>query len=145
MRRLSRSRSLSHPFYKIMDSKYFYWGSTILIVLLAAFSGAMYFIADAPAQTFERLGYPDYFRVLLGVAKLMGAAALVIPLPRSLKEWTYAGFTIDFLAAFISHLAVGDPLSASIMPVVALLILMASYTGYHKYYLASLDSETAGV
>jgi len=127
-----------------MDSKYFYWGSTILIALLAALSGAMYFVAQMPAETFERLGYPDYFRVLLGIGKLMGAAALLLPLPRSLKEWTYAAFTIDFTAAFISHLAVGDPIGTAIMPVITLLILMASYTGFHKYYLASMDSAAAG-
>lgn len=126
-----------------MGSRYFYWGSTILIALLAAFSGAMYFVAQAPAETFDRLGYPDYFRVLLGVAKLLGAAALVIPLPRSLKEWTYAGFTTDFVSAFISHLMVEDPISMTIMPLVAFFILMASYTGYHKYYLDSVDSEAA--
>jgi hypothetical protein len=123
-----------------MDSKYFYWGSTILIALLAALSGAMYFVAQMPAETFERLGYPDYFRVLLGVGKLMGAAALLLPLPRSLKEWAYAAFTIDFTSAFISHLAVGDPITTALMPLIALFILMASYTGYHKYYLTSVDS-----
>lgn len=126
-----------------MDSKYFYWGSTILIALFAAASGAMYFVAQMPAETFERLGYPDYFRVLLGVGKLMGAAALLLPLPRSLKEWAYAAFTIDFISAFISHLVVGDPVSMTIMPLVAFFLLMTSYTGYHKYYLASVDSEAA--
>lgn len=119
-----------------MNSKYLYWGSTVLIALFAAFSGAMYFIAEAPAQTIERLGYPDYLRVLLGIGKLIGAAALVAPLPRSLKEWTYAAFTIDFVMAFISHAVVGDPISAMIMPVVALALLMTSYATYHQYVLA---------
>lgn len=124
-----------------MNSKYLYWGATILIALLSALSGAMYFIAEAPAQTIERLGYPDYFRVLLGIGKIAGAIALLIPLPRSLKEWTYAAFTIDFVMAFISHLVVGDPVSSLVMPVVAFTLLMVSYGAYHQYVLA--EEETA--
>ncbi|PQJ35161.1 hypothetical protein BSZ35_11655 [Salinibacter sp. 10B] len=126
-----------------MNSKYLYWGATGLIALFAAFSGTMYFIADAPAQTIERLGYPDYFHILLGIAKLVGAAILLIPLPRSLKEWAYAGFTFDFIAAFISHLMVGDPVSSLVMPVVALVLLMTSYTAYHQYVLAEETAVTA--
>ena len=125
-----------------MNAKYLYWAATLLIALFAALSGTMYFVADGAAQTIERLGYPDYFRVLLGVGKLVGAVALVVPLPRSLKEWVYAGFTFDFSAAFISHLVVGDPASSLIMPVVALVVLLASYAAYHQYVLAP-DREKA--
>ena len=119
-----------------MNAKTLYWGATSLLALFAAVSGAMYFLAEAPAQTIERLGYPDYFHVLLGVGKIVGAVALVVPLPRSLKEWVYAGFTFDFVAAVISHLMVGDPASSLVMPVVAFAVLMASYAGYHRYVLA---------
>ena len=118
----------------IMNSKYIYWGSTILIAVFMLFSGVMYFVADAPAATFERLGFPDYFRIQIAIAKLVGAAALLAPLPRALKEWTYAGFTIDFGSAFIAHLVVGDPASSMVMPIVAFLVLMASYASYHQYY-----------
>jgi ABC-type transport system involved in multi-copper enzyme maturation permease subunit len=128
---------------RLMNSKYLYWGATILIALFAVFSGAMYFIAEAPAQTIERLGYPDYFRILLGIGKLIGAVVLLAPLPRSLKEWTYAAFTIDFIMAFVSHAMVGDPVSALIMPVVALALLMTSYAGYHQYVLAEEETMTA--
>jgi len=119
-----------------MRSKYLYWGSTGLVALLMAVSATLYFVADGPAATFEQLGFPDYFRVQLGIAKLVGAAALVIPLPRALKEWTYAGFTISFVSAFIAHAAAGDPLSSLVPPVVAFALLMTSYVTYHRYYRA---------
>ena len=119
-----------------MNAKTLYWGATSLLALFAAVSGAMYFLAEAPAQTIERLGYPDYVRVLLGIGTIVGAVALVVPRPRSLKEWVYAGFTFDFIAAVISHLMVGDPASSLVMPVGALAVLMASYAGYHQYVLA---------
>jgi uncharacterized membrane protein len=119
-----------------MNSKYFYWGSTGLVSLFVLFSGAMYFVADAPAASFERLGFPDYFRVQLGVAKLAGGVALLVPLPRWMKEWTYAGFTINFVSAGIAHLAVGDPLTAATLPLVALALLLISYGSYRQYVLS---------
>ncbi len=119
--------------------KYIYWGSTILLALMMAASGTMYFIAEDMAQTFAQLGFPDYFRIELGVAKILGAAALLVPLPRAVKEWTYAGFTISFVSAVIAHLASGDPIATIIPPVVAFLILAASYTTYHQHYRAAQE------
>lgn len=120
--------------------KYLYWGSTILLALMMAGSGTMYFLAEDVAKTFAQLGFPDYFRIELGVAKILGAIALVVPLPRAVKEWTYAGFTISFVSAVIAHLASGDPISTAIPPIVAFLILATSYTTYHQYYRAE-DGE----
>jgi hypothetical protein len=94
----------------------------------------MYFVAEGAAATFERLGFPGYFRIELGVAKILGALALVSPLPRWMKEWTYAGFTITFVSAVTAHLAAGDPLTASLPPAVSLVVLLTSYGSYHRYY-----------
>lgn len=126
-----------------MTSKTLYWGSTLLIALFVLFSGLMYFAADAPAATFDRLGFPDYFRIQLGILKLVGGVALLAPLPRWMKEWTYAGFTFDFGSAFVAHAVIGDPLSSMIMPVVALIVLMTSYVSYHQYALGSMDRPPA--
>jgi len=95
-----------------MTAKLLYWISTGLIALVMTFGG----IVDA-MQTPEalaiihRLGYPDYFLTMLGVAKLLGVIALLAPVPRWLREWAYAGFTFDLIAAVISHIAVSDPMS----------------------------------
>jgi len=62
--------------------------------------------------------------------------ALLVPLPRWMKEWTYAGFTINFVSAGIAHLAVGDPLTAAILPLVALALLLTSYGSYRQYVLS---------
>lgn len=126
-----------------MNTKYLYWGSTILVALLVAFSGTMYFVAEAPAETFRRLGYPEYFRVLLGIGKIVGAVLLIAPLPRWLKEWTYAGFTFDFSAAIISHAVVGDSVSTMIFPAVALAVLWTSYAGYYRYVLSPDEAVKA--
>jgi hypothetical protein len=126
-----------------MDSKYPYWTSTGILALFVLFSGVMYFVADGPAASFDRLGFPDYFRVQLGIAKIVGGMALLAPLPRWLKEWTYAGFAIDFVSALIAHLAVGDPLRATGLPLFALTLLLISYVYYHRHVLAS-NEESSG-
>ena len=53
-----------------------------------AASSVWYFVGTEPAASFERLGFPDYFRIQLGIAKMAGAIALVMPVPRAVKEWT---------------------------------------------------------
>jgi VIT1/CCC1 family predicted Fe2+/Mn2+ transporter len=60
-------------------------------------------------EAFRHLGYPDYFRITLGVAKLLGVLALIAPrVPGTVREWAYAGFGITMIAAVISHLSSGD-------------------------------------
>lgn len=120
-----------------MRTKYLYWGITGILALLMAASGVLYFTAESMVANFERLGFPDYFREELGAAKILGAVALLAPLPRAMKEWTYAGFGISFVSALIAHKSVGDPASAMVPPLVALLLLAGSYITYRKHILAN--------
>lgn len=81
----------------------------------------------------RHLGYPDYFGVALTVFKVLGALILIIPqVPSRLKEWAYAGFTFDFLFAFISIWAVDGLSGMAFFPLIVLAILMVSYVHYHK-------------
>lgn len=77
--------------------------------------------------TMQQLGYPMYLGTILGVAKLLGAAALLLPVGRTLKEWAYAGFTIDILGAAASWAFVGGEAMAFIIAGLFLLVLLASY------------------
>ncbi|WP_208427324.1 MULTISPECIES: DoxX family protein [Salinibacter] len=128
--------------------KYAYWGSTVLFALMMAGSGTMYFVSENMAAKFAQLGFPDYFRIELGIAKLLGAGALVTPLPRSVlartvKEWTYAGFTISIVSAMIAHVASGDPATALVLPGGAFVLVATSYTTYHQYYRTEAGAEEA--
>ena len=109
-----------------------YWALTGLVSAFMVFSAVMYLTADQMAAAFRHLGFPDYFRVELAIAKLIGAAALLLPVPPRIKEWTYAGFGITFVSAFIAHTSSGDPMAAASAPVIALLVLMGSYVTYHR-------------
>jgi hypothetical protein len=128
-----------------MNSKYVYWGATGLVVLLALVSGGMYFFAEGITQEFQRLGFPSYFHIQLGIAKIAGAIVLLSPLPRWITEWAYAGFVIDFTSAGIAHAAAGDPASALVAPGVALLLTLISYASYRQYYLGSTEEDGAEV
>src|SRR5258708_17312785 len=68
------------------------------------------------------LGYPIYFLTILGVWKIFGVVALLIPKFPLLKEWAYAGFFFAMSGAIFSHVAVGDPLK-EVIPSLLLLIL----------------------
>ena len=104
-----------------------YWVSTALISLMMLGTAYMY-LTHAPAMmtAFGRLGYPAYFPNLLGVAKLLGVCALLAPGMPLVKEWAYAGFTITFVSAIVSHIASGDAKDAP-GAAIALLLLTASY------------------
>ena len=86
-------------------------------------------------QGITHLGYPLYFVTMLTVFKVLGTLALIIPqVPSRVKEWAYAGFMIDFLAAFFSIVAVDGLGVTAILPVVAVALLILSYVSYHKVY-----------
>lgn len=113
--------------------KIIYWTTTVLVGVMMLFSTYMYFTAADVKQGFVHLGFPDYFRVELAIAKLLGALALLLPVvPARVKEWAYAGFAINFISAFIAHIASGDTLSGSAFPLVLLAILVASYISKEK-------------
>lgn len=107
-----------------------YWTTTTLISLMMLFSGAMYFASPDVAKGFKLIGFPDFFRVELGIAKLIGAIILLAPVFPRLKEWAYFGFFLTFVSAIIAHLSVGD---TNIVPIiVAILLLATSYVTYHR-------------
>ncbi|HEY1905775.1 MAG TPA: DoxX family protein [Myxococcaceae bacterium] len=105
-----------------------YWIFTGLLAAVLVLGGVMDILRAPPVvQTIVALGYPTYVATLLGVWKLLGAAAVVSPgLPR-LKEWAYAGIFFDLSGAAVSHAASGDLASKVAVPVVLLAIAAASW------------------
>src|SRR5262245_7342075 len=85
-----------------------FWTVTALFCLQIGFTAYAQLRLPQVAEAFTHLGFPDYFRVELAWAKLLGVVLLLAPVPARLKEWAYAGFAIDLASALIAHLAVGD-------------------------------------
>lgn len=114
-------------------TKIIYWVSTILIFLFEGVLPALTSQTEMAKEGIRHLGYPEYFGMTLTIFKVAGALILIIPkLPKTLKEWAYAGFTFDFLFAFISHWAVGGFSGTTLFPLIVLAVLIASYVSYHK-------------
>ncbi|UHO40160.1 DoxX family protein [Chryseobacterium capnotolerans] len=72
---------------------------------------------------FTNLGYPAYLMTIIGVWKLLGVIAILIPKQLLLKEWAYAGFFFVMSGAVISHLIVGDTAGRT-FPAVLLFVLV---------------------
>jgi uncharacterized membrane protein YphA (DoxX/SURF4 family) len=105
--------------------KIIYWIATGLVAAGMAMSAYMYLSKNPElVKAFEALGFPLYFVTILGVAKLLGAIALVAPIWARVKEWAYAGFIFVFIGAVCVHLATGTPF---VGPVVFLIVLGVSY------------------
>jgi hypothetical protein len=85
-----------------------YWLVTAVFCLQVGFTAYAQLRLPQVSAAFAHLGFPDYFRVELSWAKLIGVALLLAPVPARLKEWAYAGFAIDLASALIAHLSVGD-------------------------------------
>jgi uncharacterized membrane protein YphA (DoxX/SURF4 family) len=110
---------------KMKTQKILFWSITGLLSLGMLMSGFMYLSKNPQIVTgFNLLGLPMYFVTLLGVAKLAGAIALLIPKFETMKEWAYAGFTFTFTGAVWIHIATGTPFAG---PLIALILLAASY------------------
>ena len=89
--------------------KALYWMAKIFISLFMFFSA---YFSYSHAADLQLLGFPDYFRIELVMAKCIGGILLLMPQTgRYLKEWIYAGFCICMVSAFIAHACSHDPVS----------------------------------
>ena len=110
-----------------MGRKVTYWVVTGLLALSALFAGVNYLWgSQQTVQTFAHLGYPQQLRVLLGIAKLLGGIALIVPGLPTLREWVYAGFTFAWIAAAAAHYLAKDG-AVAFFPLVLLILLFVSY------------------
>lgn len=108
--------------------KVIYWVSTTLISVMMLFAGYAYFTNPMIKSAFIHLGFPDYFRLELASAKILGSLALILPMiPLKIKEFAYSGFTITFVSAIIAHISSNDPIKVVANPVIAFIILAVSY------------------
>ncbi|MEM6429630.1 MAG: DoxX family protein [Deinococcota bacterium] len=100
-----------------------YWIATIWLALGMVSTGIVQLIRlPSEVDAFTQLGYPLYLLTVLGIWKLLGTVAVLLPKFPLLKEWAYAGFFFVMSGAIISNLASGNPI-ASILPALLLLIL----------------------
>lgn len=78
-------------------------------------------------KTVHHLGYPAYFLTIIGIWKLLGAIAVLIPGFPVLKQWAYAGFFFLMSGAVFSHIAVHDPAIDFFGPTLLLVLTVTSW------------------
>jgi uncharacterized membrane protein YphA (DoxX/SURF4 family) len=106
-----------------------YWVATGLFALLLIMDGIGGVTQmEAGQEVMRHLGYPMYLLTIAGTAKLLAALAVVQSKFRTIKEWAFAGFTINCVGAFWSRAAVGDGWDTLIFPIVFLAIMAVPYT-----------------
>jgi putative oxidoreductase len=108
-----------------------YWVAKGFISFFMLFSA--YFSYSHPADL-QALGFPDYFRIELVIAKVMGAVLLLIPqVSLRVKEWIYAGFMITMISAMIAHICSHDPIGRVLFVAVDFILIVTCIQVVYKY------------
>jgi len=107
-------------------NKIIYWIATIWLALGMTATGFGQLIkmkeGQGGTEMITHLGYPVYLLMILGAWKIVGVVVLLVPGIPLIKEWAYAGFFFIMTGAFLSHLAMQDPV-VELFPSLLLLIL----------------------
>jgi len=121
-------------------NKIIYWIATLWLALGMVSSGIVQLIKNKEeVDMMTHLGYPLYFLTIIGVWKMLGVAAVLIPKVPLVKEWAYAGFFFAMSGAVVSHFAVGDGAKEFFGPLLLLILTVISW------YLRSLDRKSSSV
>ena len=112
----------------VKRNKIIYWISTIWLALGMVSTGIVQLMkSKEDVAMMIRLGYPIYFLMIIGVWKMLGVIAVLIPKFPLLKEWAYAGFFFLMSGAVISHLVVGDAAKELFGPMLLIVLTMVSW------------------
>lgn len=116
------------PVARTLQERVIYWIFTALTLLFLAVFGVQDLLrSPAVSDTIRHLGYPWYFNYLLGTGKLLAAIVLIYPKTRLLRDWAYAGITIELISSFVSHSFLRDPWPLRIAPLIMLAIVAVAY------------------
>lgn len=108
--------------------KIIYWIATIWLALGMVSTGVVQLMQlKEETAMMSRLGYPFYILTILGVWKILGVIAVLVPKFPLLKEWAYAGFFFAMSGAVFSHLANGDSVVELIGPTLLLVLTIVSW------------------
>lgn len=112
-------------------NKIIYWVSTLWLALGMLSTGIVQLIRmEEEVTMMNHLGYPVYFLTILGIWKILGVIAILVPKFPLVKEWTYAGFFFAMSGAVFSHIASGDGAADFFGPV--LLLVLTSLSWYFR-------------
>jgi hypothetical protein len=110
-----------------------YWIATIVFALWLLGDGLAGVLQNQVGkESLMQLGYPMYVLIITGVAKVLGAIAILQTRYRTIKEWAFAGYAIDCLGAAASWIFVGGHTANVVMAFVFLGIMFIPYYLWKK-------------
>jgi len=105
-----------------------YWITTIFLSIGMTAGGVQQMLQiGGYNEIVSSLGYPLYVLSILGVWKILGVIAILIPKFPLLKEWAYAGFFFAMSGAAISHLAAGQQFVEAVPSLILLIVTVLSW------------------
>jgi uncharacterized membrane protein YphA (DoxX/SURF4 family) len=112
-----------------------YWVTTAIIEFELLVGGiadlvhgrSVLVVGPPVVDVLAHLGYPAYLLTILGIWKLLGGIALVVPRFPPLKEWAYAGVFFHMTGAAASWIAIGDNTGEFITPLIFAVFALASW------------------
>ena len=114
-------------------TKILYWIFTGIFCVGMLFSGFSQLMqVESSKEVMVHLGYPMYLNIILGIAKVLGVIALLQWKFKTIKEWAYAGFTIDFIGAGASMYFSGDGIMGVLSILPFLIVMFLSYWLWKK-------------
>jgi len=109
-------------------NKIIYWIATGWLALGMLSTGIVQIIQlKEEKEMMAHLGYPLYLLTLLGIWKILGVTAVLMPRFPVLKEWAYAGFFFAMSGALFSHFAAGDTAKDFFGPSLLLVLTIISW------------------
>lgn len=109
-------------------NKIIYWIATIFLAFGMLAGGVQQLLQiGGYVEIVRQLGYPKYLLSILGVWKILGVIAVLVPKFPLVKEWAYAGFFFAMSGAAISHIAAGQSVNEALPSLVLLIVTVVSW------------------
>ena len=109
-------------------NKIIYWIATLWLALGMLSTGIVQLIKmKEEIDMTVHLGYLVYFLTIIGIWKILGVVAVLVPKFALVKEWAYAGFFFAMSGALFSHIASGDSIKELFGPTLLLILTLTSW------------------
>lgn len=109
-------------------NKIIYWIATLWLSLGMASTEIVQLLkVDSEITFILNMGYPIYFLTILGLWKILGVVAVLIPKFPLIKEWAYAGFFFIMSGAIFSHFALHHTIKEIAPPLLLLVLTIISW------------------
>ena len=106
---------------------FMHWTATLILCAFLLLSSYTYFFSESTIDGVRDLGFPDFFRIQLGVLKILAVFIWLLPkAPIYLKEWAYAGIGLFLITAMVAHLAHRDSVAILLLLLFLFVVLIAA-------------------